>query len=164
MCCNRLLFSVAASSPSRSGMLAGCAMTTSRFPWVPTKICRLRPVTFFPHRSPAPLRLQCLHTLTVDDPGTRLRFASHSQPCPLAQHIIDPDKGAIEAPVIEVVAHGIPVREVRGEQPPPTLGAVRYRRALTTSRRLMTVGRPTCRSLSTRGRISSHCSSVRSVA
>lgn len=65
------------TAPSRSGMFAACTMATSRFPCVSTRIWRLRPVVLF---SPIEAALSPgfgrLHTLAVDDPGTRLWVAA----------------------------------------------------------------------------------------
>src|SRR5579875_3479650 len=121
MCCRRLLFSAAASStqsaPSRSAMLAGRTMTTTRFPWVSTRMCRLRPMILFPPvEAPFSPGFGGRDRLAVDDPGTRLGLSPNLLTGLLSERTIDPDEGAIEGPVIEVVRDGIPVGEVGGQE------------------------------------------------
>src|SRR5947209_309365 len=104
-------------------MLAGWTITVTRLPCVSTRMCRLRPVIFFPpiEASLTP-GFSCLHTLAVDDPGTVLRIPTCLPPCSLPERVVDLDEGAIERPVVEIVADRVPIGEVSGQEPPGTAG------------------------------------------
>jgi hypothetical protein len=65
-----------------------------------------------------------LHTLAVDDPGTRLRVTPHSLSCADTEGVVDTDEGAIECPGVEVVPRGVPIGKVDRQQPPRTAGTV----------------------------------------
>src|SRR5579859_1180633 len=125
MCRSRSCFQVASSStqsaPSRSGMLAGCTMTTTRFPCVSTRMCRLRPVIFFPPiGAPLPTGFGRFHRLAVDDPGTGLRVSSCLAARSFTKGVVNPDEGAVERPLVKAVPDRVPVGEVRGKESPLT--------------------------------------------
>src|SRR5437588_5903352 len=73
---------------------------------------------------PGSAHLCSLVRLTVDGPGTRLRVAPDLPARSRTPGIVDPDEGTIERPVVEVVAHGVPVGEVGGHEAPGAAGPV----------------------------------------
>lgn len=74
--------------------------------------------SFSPIEAALPAGFGRVHTLAVEDPGTWLRIPPCSPSCPLPQHVVDPEEGAIERPGVEVVPDGVPVGEVDGKEPP----------------------------------------------
>src|SRR5919199_1156376 len=106
-------------APSRSPTSAAWTTTASSSPAVSTRMWRLRPRTFLASVvAPLAPGLGRLGALAIDDCGRGLRCPAGLLPRLLHQVLMDLLQGAVPGPLVEVVAHAGPRRELPRQQPP----------------------------------------------
>src|SRR5262245_39070549 len=112
------------SAPAQSVTLPGVTSTASTSPSVSTSRCRLRPLIFFPPVVALQARVAVahLHRLAVEDGGAGLTRPPLGQADLLAEALVQPFPGAVQAPAADAGVHGAPRREVVGQQPPGAAG------------------------------------------
>src|SRR5579884_1341604 len=101
-------------APRRSAMSAACTFTASKSPCVSTRMCRLRPMIFFP-RVVATLEASDwtgFDRLTVDDGRAWLRVAAHLRSDFFAQAAHGLFPGPIKRPFSEVVVDRFAIGQI----------------------------------------------------